>query len=299
MAKKAAKKTSKKTAKKATAKVAEKAAVKQDKSTGKSVTKKTVKKSPEKGGKDSGKKSGAKSEKDVAVKSKKAAGSSGGNGNGKSLEVNEEKINTVTDKAKKTAKKTRVKAPKKKSVAAALAPAPEIKRGLKLAPGVLLTGIKKTENHAQQAGGESTEYRKLTKKEAQQIKEKLIEMREDILEGVRKELADSKSRASSAPADIIDQAADAYDDDVSFEIAAASDEELEQIEAALERLEEGSYGQCESCSATISPTRLKILPFATRCVSCRGDYEKTKRRRDSGLRNFFGEGELDEETVEI
>lgn len=172
------------------------------------------------------------------------------------------------------------------------------KKSLKLAPG-LLKNTNKPPIAAQPAAGcacsneadKKKEYRKLTKKEMIQIKDKLIAMREDILEKMRKELADTRQRAGTAPADLVDQAADAYDDDVSFEIASANDEDLEQIEAALERLAEGTYGLCEICNVPISPARLKILPFATRCVTCRGDFERTRSRRDSAGWNFFSEGE--------
>ncbi len=172
------------------------------------------------------------------------------------------------------------------------------KKLLKLAPGLLKNAASKAPVSSSPAACPSSgeedkkkEYRKLTKKEMLQIKDKLIVMREDILEKMRKELADTRQRAGTAPADLIDQASDAYDDDVSFEIASANDEDLEQIEAALERLAEGTYGLCEICNVPISPARLKILPFATRCVSCRGDFEKSRSRRDSAGWNFFSEGE--------
>lgn len=41
-----------------------------------------------------------------------------------------------------------------------------------------------------------------------------------------------------------------------------------QIEAALLRLDEGSYGQCEHCGGRIAFERLEALPTATACVSC-------------------------------
>jgi len=43
---------------------------------------------------------------------------------------------------------------------------------------------------------------------------------------------------------------------------------------ALEQIAAGSYGRCEDCSRPIEPDRLRVLPEATRCVSC-------ERRRSS------------------
>jgi DnaK suppressor protein len=41
-----------------------------------------------------------------------------------------------------------------------------------------------------------------------------------------------------------------------------------QLDAALQRLEEGAYGICEDCQTPISEERLKALPFARRCIDC-------------------------------
>lgn len=44
---------------------------------------------------------------------------------------------------------------------------------------------------------------------------------------------------------------------------------LLQIERALEKLESGSYGQCDKCGKPISDGRLDAAPFATLCVDCK------------------------------
>ncbi len=41
-----------------------------------------------------------------------------------------------------------------------------------------------------------------------------------------------------------------------------------QVDEALRRLDEGTYGICEDCGRPISPERLKAMPFARRCVEC-------------------------------
>lgn len=50
-------------------------------------------------------------------------------------------------------------------------------------------------------------------------------------------------------------------------------ERLEQVESALQRLDDGTYGNCESCGESISPERLAILPHATLCVNCQANRE--------------------------
>lgn len=43
---------------------------------------------------------------------------------------------------------------------------------------------------------------------------------------------------------------------------------LAQVEAAIERLEEGTYGNCERCGKPIAPARLEAKPAARRCIAC-------------------------------
>ena len=45
------------------------------------------------------------------------------------------------------------------------------------------------------------------------------------------------------------------------------------VETALERMEIGSYGICESCEQEISPKRLQAVPWATRCAPCQSYLE--------------------------
>ena len=52
-----------------------------------------------------------------------------------------------------------------------------------------------------------------------------------------------------------------------------------RVRAALERLDEGSYGQCESCDGDISTARLKALPWASRCLSCEQEQERSMGTR--------------------
>ncbi|MFB6615060.1 TraR/DksA family transcriptional regulator [Streptomyces sp. NPDC085524] len=61
-------------------------------------------------------------------------------------------------------------------------------------------------------------------------------------------------------------------------LMARAHEHLEELDRALERLEQGRYGQCEGCGETIPPERLEIRPAATTCVHCaRPDVHRAPR----------------------
>ncbi|MCX4775366.1 TraR/DksA family transcriptional regulator [Streptomyces sp. NBC_01264] len=51
-------------------------------------------------------------------------------------------------------------------------------------------------------------------------------------------------------------------------LMARAREHLDDLDRALERLERGEYGQCESCGETIASERLEIRPAASTCVHC-------------------------------
>ncbi|WP_322800114.1 TraR/DksA family transcriptional regulator [Thermoflexus sp.] len=52
---------------------------------------------------------------------------------------------------------------------------------------------------------------------------------------------------------------------------------LQEVEAAIQRMEEGTYGICQACGRPIDIARLKAIPFAALCLDC-----QSKRERGSG-----------------
>lgn len=61
--------------------------------------------------------------------------------------------------------------------------------------------------------------------------------------------------------------------DLEFALDAHESAELDQIEAALQRIETGTYGECIDCGVHIPAARLQAVPEAARCVPCQ---EKTE-----------------------
>ena len=61
--------------------------------------------------------------------------------------------------------------------------------------------------------------------------------------------------------------------ELEFALDARETEELDQIEAALRRIEDGSYGQCADCGVEIPSARLDVAPEASRCIACQEKVE--------------------------
>ena len=55
---------------------------------------------------------------------------------------------------------------------------------------------------------------------------------------------------------------------------------IRKLEAALERIEDGTYGICEECEKVISEKRLKARPVTTLCIECKTEQEEHERSRE-------------------
>ena len=53
---------------------------------------------------------------------------------------------------------------------------------------------------------------------------------------------------------------------------------LAKIDAALQKIEDGEYGECMSCGEQIGVARLKARPVAELCIECKSEQEKLERR---------------------
>ena len=65
-----------------------------------------------------------------------------------------------------------------------------------------------------------------------------------------------------------DMGSDQYEQDFSLSLMANEEEVLEQIDAALMRIESGTYGACDECGSKIPKMRLNAIPFTAYCVRC-------------------------------
>lgn len=62
--------------------------------------------------------------------------------------------------------------------------------------------------------------------------------------------------------------------DEQLAIVANEEQLLEEVDAALARIEAGTFGQCVDCSKSIASTRLEALPYAARCIACARKHEQ-------------------------
>ncbi len=108
----------------------------------------------------------------------------------------------------------------------------------------------------------------------QKIKQELLQLRGEILENARKSHAESLSLGNDGVADIGDMSAKSYSQDVLMSLSQAQLSRIRDVDAALERIQQGGYGICVACEEEIAPRRLEVRPFSRYCIDCKEEYEK-------------------------
>jgi DnaK suppressor protein len=118
----------------------------------------------------------------------------------------------------------------------------------------------------------------LTDKQTKALREQMLE-RQRVLVG---ELNEQRSRTAEEGNEDALGVGDAGDEsvvrmvtDLHLQEAGRDLEELRDIDAALQRLDDDAYGDCEQCGNEIGYARLQAQPTATRCIECQSQHEKT------------------------
>lgn len=117
----------------------------------------------------------------------------------------------------------------------------------------------------------------LTKKEQKEFMKKLLARREVLLadfsrlrdEALGKSRQEASGDLSNIPIHLADQGSDNYEQDFALSLMESDEQELRNINSALEKIANGTYGLCEGCSKPIPRERLEALPSARLCIVCK------------------------------
>lgn len=101
-----------------------------------------------------------------------------------------------------------------------------------------------------------------------ETKQRLIRRRDALRSALAGDMSLLRSGNHEAVGDEIDAAIATEQAELRSQMLNFESRELAQIENALEKIQHGRYGKCEACESSISPARLKALPYATECIEC-------------------------------
>jgi RNA polymerase-binding protein DksA len=116
-----------------------------------------------------------------------------------------------------------------------------------------------------------------------QVRERLQQMLSELRKDIDHEVRGASDRDLAHINDTSDMASDAAEGDLALRIAESETVEAGEIERAIEKIDNGTYGSCEICNKTIGADRLQFLPFATMCIKCQELAEIRKREEGDEL----------------
>jgi len=108
-------------------------------------------------------------------------------------------------------------------------------------------------------------YQKALLKKREELVGEVKHLQDETSNKSQREAAGDLSGYSIHPAD---QATDSYDRQFSIDLASSEGRIIRDIDAALKRIQEKTFGVCETCGKKINSGRLKILPYAPYCFKC-------------------------------
>lgn len=116
----------------------------------------------------------------------------------------------------------------------------------------------------------------------EELKEMLAGRRRQILSQVQEKIRDVRTENVSGKVNTVldpgESSEAGIQEDIEFALIQMKAETLHKINEALQRLEEGAYGNCFECGEEISRQRLRALPFAVRCIDCEEARETAQKR---------------------
>ncbi len=114
------------------------------------------------------------------------------------------------------------------------------------------------------------------KEDAAYFKKQLLALRERLVgkvdsmqgEALKRSMQDASGDLSNVPIHMADVGTDNYERDLMIDLIQSGEEGVRNIDTALEKIEEGTFGVCELCTKKINKERLKAIPFAKLCIDC-------------------------------
>jgi DnaK suppressor protein len=131
------------------------------------------------------------------------------------------------------------------------------------------------------AGSPSTMKTASSNQRTEALRKMLLERRQEVMKEINGLIGHRMSdeiqrRVDSAP-DVGDQALLDTERVRDISIMELRNKMRQQIDEALAKLEEGTYGRCADCGAEITEKRLRAVPFARRCVTCQAKQEMLEK----------------------
>ena len=105
----------------------------------------------------------------------------------------------------------------------------------------------------------------------------LLQMRKELVRGISQSTKEESNYQSFDVGDFYDYASGDRERELAHTLTDRERARLIQVDDALRRIEEGSYGICDICGLKIDEGRLLALPFTKLCLACQEDLERQRQ----------------------
>ena len=114
----------------------------------------------------------------------------------------------------------------------------------------------------------------MDKKKLDTFKKRLEERQQALRRTVSRTEEDGRTADQDTAQDIADRAASSYTKEFLFSQSNNDRQLLQMVEVALQRIREGTFGECLACGNEINPKRLEAVPWTRHCIECQEKVEQ-------------------------
>jgi DnaK suppressor protein len=111
------------------------------------------------------------------------------------------------------------------------------------------------------------------------FKERLLAREKELQDMITRLVSEARESPAAEVEDPIDQATSSEGKAAAFEVSTAESKMLQEVRAALRRIDNGTFGTCIDCGRQIEPARLEAVPWTPYCLA---DQERHEAERTAG-----------------
>ena len=108
----------------------------------------------------------------------------------------------------------------------------------------------------------------MRRSELERFRQLLLTKRTELLDRVRSARSNDDNENDAEAPDLGDRALNTMSRDLLFQLSTGERDVVRRIDAALDRLEKGTFGKCVHCGNDVEPRRLQAVPWARHCIEC-------------------------------
>ena len=124
--------------------------------------------------------------------------------------------------------------------------------------------------------------RDMEKKKLDSFRKKLEERQQALRKTVSRTEEDGRIADQDSAQDIADRAANSYTKEFLFSVSNNERQLLNMVETALQRIREGTFGECVHCGNEINAKRLEAVPWTRYCIACQEKKEQGQLEETQG-----------------